>query len=75
MDKNLLSFLTKSTNLNITLLYKKNAFKTRFLVHIKDKRMIILYAVPISLWPTLDKENRYFYTRDPNNNDRWYIST
>ena len=35
----------------------------------KDKRMIILYAVPISLWPTLGKENCYFYTRHPNNND------
>ena len=34
--------------------------------------MIILYAVPISLWPTLSKENRYFYTRHPNNNDRWF---
>ena len=33
--------------------------------------MIILYAVPISLWPMLGKENRYFYTRHPNNNDRW----
>ena len=29
---------------------------------IKDKR-IILYAVPISLWPMQGKENRYFYTR------------
>ena len=27
---------------------------------IKDKRMIILYAVPISLLPMLGKENRYF---------------
>ena len=37
---------------------------------IKDKRMIILYAVPISLRPMLGKENRYFYTNHPNNNDR-----
>ena len=37
----------------------------------KDIRIIILYAVPISLWPTLGKENRYFYTRHPNTNDRW----
>ena len=36
----------------------------------KSKRMIILYSVPISLWPMLGKENRYFYTRHPNNNDR-----
>ena len=33
--------------------------------------MIILYAVPISLLSTLGKENRYFYTRHPNINDRW----
>ena len=33
--------------------------------------MIIIYALPISFWPTLGKENRYFYTRHPNNNDRW----
>ena len=38
-------------------------------VNTKDKRMIILYAVPISRWPTLGKENLYFYTRQPNNND------
>ena len=25
--------------------------------------MIILYVVPISLWPMLGKENRYIYTR------------
>ena len=25
--------------------------------------MIILYAVPISFWPMLGTENRYFYTR------------
>ena len=37
----------------------------------KDKRMIILYAVPISLWPMLGKENRYFYTRYPKYNDHW----
>ena len=37
---------------------------------IKDKRMITLYAVPISFWPILGKENQYFYTRHPNNNDR-----
>ena len=37
---------------------------------IKDKRMIILYAVPISLWPMLGKENQYFYTRHSHNNDR-----
>ena len=37
----------------------------------KDKRMLILYSVPISLWPTLGKENRYLYTRHPNNNYRW----
>ena len=35
----------------------------------KDIRMIIVYAVPISLWPLLGKENRYFYTRHPNTND------
>ena len=29
-------------------------------VIIKDKRMIILYVVPISLWPMLGKENQYF---------------
>ena len=34
----------------------------------KDKRMIFLYAVP-----TLGIENNYFYTRHPNNNDRWTI--
>ena len=32
----------------------------------KDIRIIIVYSVPISLWPTLGKENRYFYTRHPN---------
>ena len=37
----------------------------------KDKRMIILYAVPISLKPMLGKENRFIYTRLSNNNDRW----
>ena len=31
--------------------------------------MIILYAVPISPWPMLGKENRYFYTRHYINND------
>ena len=36
--------------------------------------MIILYALPISLWPKLGKENRYFYIRHPNNNDRWLKS-
>ena len=36
---------------------------------IKDKRMIILYAVPIFFWPMLGKENMYFYTRNFNNND------
>ena len=30
------------------------------LLIVKDKRMIILYAVPISLWPLLDQENRFF---------------
>ena len=35
--------------------------------------MIILYAVPISLLPKLGKENRYFYTRHLNNNDRKYL--
>ena len=34
----------------------------------KDIRIIIVYSVPISLWPTLGKENRYFYTRHPNTN-------
>ena len=29
----------------------------------KDKGVTILYAVPISLWPLLSKENWYFYTR------------
>ena len=33
--------------------------------------MIILYAVPISLWPMMGKENQYFYTGHPKNNDRW----
>ena len=41
----------------------------------KDKRMIILYAVPIPLWRMLGKENRYFYTRQPNNNDLWNYHT
>ena len=36
-----------------------------YLVLAKDIRIIILYAVPISLWPTLGKENQYFYTRHP----------
>ena len=36
----------------------------------KDKRMIILYALSISLWPMLGKENPFFYTRYSNNNDR-----
>ena len=37
----------------------------------KDKSKIILYAVPISFWPMLGKENnRYFYTRHSNKNDR-----
>ena len=44
------------------------------LVHLIP-RIIILYAVPISLWPTLGKENRYFYTRHPNTNDRCLIRT
>ena len=35
--------------------------------------MIILYVVPISLWPILGKENRYFYTSHSNNNDRWFF--
>ena len=39
----------------------------------KDKRMIIVYALSISLWPKLGKENRYFYTRHSNNNDRWVL--
>ena len=39
-------------------------------VNTKDKRMTILYAVPISRWPTLGKENqKKNYTRQPNNND------
>jgi hypothetical protein len=33
--------------------------------------MIILNAVPISLWAMLGKENLYLYTRHYNNNDRW----
>ena len=37
--------------------------------------MIILYAVPISLWPKLGKENRDFYSRHPYNNDRWFYIT
>ena len=37
---------------------KKRARKKSILY--KDIRIIILYAVPISLWPTLGKENRYF---------------
>jgi hypothetical protein len=41
-------------------------------VVVKDKRTIILNAVPISLWPMLGKENRYIYTRHSNNNDRWF---
>ena len=36
----------------------------------KDKRMIVLYAVLISLWPMLGKEHRLFYTRHLNNNGR-----
>ena len=39
----------------------------------KDKRMIILYVVPISLWSMLGKENCFFYTRQSNNNDRCKI--
>ena len=35
--------------------------------------MIILYAVPISLWPMLCKENLHFYNRHSNNNERWSI--
>ena len=35
--------------------------------------MLILYVVPISLWPMLGKEIWYFYTRHPKNNDRWLI--
>ena len=31
------------------------------LINTKDKRMIILYAVPISVWHMLGKENMYFY--------------
>ena len=41
--------------------------------NIKDKSMIILYAVFISLWPMLGKEISYFYTWHPKNNDRWII--
>ena len=37
----------------------------------KDIRIIILYPVPISLWPSLGKENRYFYASHPYTNDRW----
>ena len=34
--------------------------------------MITLYVVPIFFWPMLGKESRYFYTRHPNNDDRWF---
>ena len=32
----------------------------KFSTALNDKRMIILYAVPISLWHMLGEENRYF---------------
>ena len=47
--------------------FKQNAEFT------KDKRMIILHAMPISLWPMLGKEKRYFYTRYSDNNDLWNL--
>ena len=39
-------------------------------INTKDKRLIILYAVPIYPWTMLGKENRYLYTRHFYNNDR-----
>ena len=45
-------------------------FQRLKLMQTEDNKMIILYAVPISLWPMLGKENRYFYTRHSYNNDR-----
>ena len=48
-----------------------NEMLSQMLAQYNDKRMIILYAVPISLWPLLGKENLYFYTRHPNNNEGW----
>ena len=33
------------------------------------KEGLFYMQVPISLWPMLGKENRYFYTKHPNNND------
>ena len=41
-------------------------FVTIYFIMNKDKRIIILYVVPISPWPTLGKENY----RHSNNNDR-----
>ena len=41
--------------------------------NIKDKRIIILYAVAISLWLMLGKEIWYFYAGHPKNNDCWII--
>ena len=59
--------LNKKPSLLITFTINYNLelkFKTlrNFCILLKDKRMIILYAIPISLRPTLGKENRYFYT-------------
>ena len=51
-----------------------NWYGQSFTLH-KNKRMIILYAVPISLWPMLGKENQYFFFRHPHNNDRWHYIT
>ena len=38
----------------------------------KEESFYNLYACAYpSLWPKLGKENRYFYSRHSNNNDRW----
>ena len=44
-------------------------FKRQVDARIKGRFFYML--LPISLWPMLGKENRNFYTRHSNNNDRW----
>ena len=58
--------------LNVTragLQHQVQALLHKITTKVKDKSMIILNAVPISLWPMLGKENKYFYTKHSNNND------
>ena len=54
----------------LTPLKKTWTFPPKLIIFLlrKDKRMIILHAVPISIWPMLGKENRYFHTRHSNSN-------